>query len=683
MTRRRRSSVPRPGVVVSLLALAVTPFTFVTDATPVKRLHDLDDDFTADFLSRCEACVAVTHAQVTYIDRIKIGKLARFGNTVVQGGDFNAKEACAERFDGGARYGYAVIAGEKRVQGPGFQVFGLNDVTVENRAHVTAQLLARCGALMYAWDDHNIEETYNDVVEEVMRSSTSTAETRANDIFMGMLQKNCVENVRNQCESIEWFKSELSKRQKKAANVIDEAQRELYVTVTDAAEGKTMDGKSPQGSVDMVLAAQKCAGDGSDGLSRLACSVLAHELVKQGEDASRWYTNFTRDAKNYEERMLKGDEIQFDDDDADMDGNVRELYVDAMQNISSLRASTALHRAASFFLGGLSVDPTNYLARHNIAYMYKQANDFTKAKEYVLPLLAEDRANEMDAEARGESWKLLCEIEYHLSDTQSALESCRKSIELNPYNFHTQRLAGQIQVIEFFAQVRDIRELNETDDGFIYRQHALVDGIRAAKGLFTSAAILNPVKNEIAHLGMVLYFEQAALDAALKELTEEQLEVLQNVRHHCMKKGTEVDAACSDMLELAANHFVEVGLIPMANDAMQMALVLDDRRIHLWRELAYGFAHIGKFKLAKVALDHVNENADEDIIIPEDIQSLIIRGYEFEIKLESEKITASWSETRRPNAEERLALEREVASKLSAVHPAFTAASDSSTRDEL
>jgi hypothetical protein len=68
--------------------------------------------------------------------------------------------------------------------------------------------------------------------------------------------------------------------------------------------------------------------------------------------------------------------------------------------------------------------------------------------------------------------------------------------------------------------------------------------------------------------------------------------------------------------------------------------------------------------------------------MPSSIESLLQRGYDFEVKLEEERVNSQWSETRRPNRAERAELEREVASKLDALRNNAYGASPSS-HDEL
>jgi hypothetical protein len=125
------------------------------------------------------------------------------------------------------------------------------------------------------------------------------------------------------------------------------------------------------------------------------------------------------------------------------------------------------------------------------------------------------------------------------------------------------------------------------------------------------------------------------------------------------------------MLELAGQHVAEQGFVAVGNDALQMALVLDKKRTHLWPHLGYGFMTIGKFKLAKVAFDNAKKS-DETFALASAVEDLFRRGFDFETKLDEDRAaaSASWTEDRRPNKDERAALAREVTAKLGAVRAA-------------
>lgn len=75
------------GVRHAICAVVVALFASSLPAASAKRgtvkIHDIVDDFSASALSRCEACAAVTHAEILYIDRVKMGKLARTGSSAV------------------------------------------------------------------------------------------------------------------------------------------------------------------------------------------------------------------------------------------------------------------------------------------------------------------------------------------------------------------------------------------------------------------------------------------------------------------------------------------------------------------------------------------------------------------------------------------------------------------------
>jgi len=77
---------------------------------------------------------------------------------------------------------------------------------------------------------------------------------------------------------------------------------------------------------------------------------------------------------------------------------------------------------------------------------------------------------------------------------------------------------------------------------------------------------------------------------------------------------------------------------------------------------------IGKFKLAKITF-HRAKSSDDAFQLSDQVQELLERGYDFEAKLEEDRVTAStqWNENRRPNREERAELEAEIGAKLSAI----------------
>lgn len=675
------------GVRHAICAVVVALFASSLPAASAKRgtvkIGDIVDDFSASALSRCEACAAVTHAEILYIDRVKMGKLARTGSSAVGEEDLDAKAVCEERFAGGARYGYKSIDGENRLHGPGLDSYGMFEAEVTQRGRVTKQLLDRCKALMYAWDDFSIAETYSEVVEIVEKSKDVPAQEKSNEVFMHMLKRNCVENVKNQCESIEWFKKELVDRFEKATDERTNATQELYERVTRSSdeEEEATNQTSPSRSIDIELAIEKCAATAGDTLSPLACGILLQQLMKKGEENTKLFKNFTLEAKKYENKFQSGDVADLDEEDVDQDGDVDEPLNQAMHNVSDIKAHIVLNRALGFFSSSLRLKPDSTAARHNMAFCLNEAKNHTGAKEYLMPLLDAQHSDAIDAESLGESWKLLCEIEFHSGNTTGALLACAKGIDSHPYNFHILRLAAQIHMVQFFEGLREVRELDENVEDFKDRQLSLLSHLRDAKSLFTSAILMNPVKNEIAQLGMVLYFEQAAEAAALHQLTTGQLQVLESSRYRCAVQGNEVDGVCPDILELSGGFLAKEGFIAIANDAVHMALAMDGKRTHLWQNLAYGYMHIGKFKLAKVALDHA-KSSDDSFTMPSSIESLLQRGYDFEVKLEEERVNSQWSETRRPNRAERAELEREVASKLDALRNNAYGASPSS-HDEL
>ena len=647
-SRRSRRRLARASPIAALATLA----TLARADRTIHRLHKLDDEFASSAMLRCESCAAVTHASMVHIDRLRARKMAMMGSTEVSDGEVDWAEACESRFAAGsARYGYKTVANETHIVGPGIDVFASVDGKVRDREGVTTQLYARCKALMYELNDFSVAETYAEAEAAVEKSGTKGAE-KPSAVFMKLLEKNCVENVK-MCESVDWFKDALSKSLEESTVAANAAASELYNATVDE-----------NNLVNMTLANEKC---NNESMSSAACDVLVRELLNKGDENSRAFHNFTGEATKYEKLLERGGEKKLDDDDVDKDGDVHELYADAMLNASQIKANITLARAASYFSNALDIDSENYVARHNLAYAYRSAKNWTAAKEHLYVIVASERANDMASETRAESLKLLCEVEFHDENVTGALSACRKSIELDQYNFHTLRLLAQIHVVRFFEEVEAIRATDE-DDLQEERQHNTAHELVQALDLFTRALVLNPVKNEIAQLGMTIYFLQAAQDAALKKLTREQLQVLKNARHFCARSGTDADSACADMLELAGQHMMEKGYIAIGNDALQMALVLDKARTQLWSNLGYGFMTIGKFKLAKVAFDKAKE-FDETFALSSAVEDLLRRGVDFETKLDEDRATASasWTENRRPNKDERAELAKEVTAKLGAV----------------
>ena len=654
MPSRRASALARASPIVALARLA----TLARADQTIQRAHKLDDEFASSAMLRCESCAAVTHASMVHIDRLKARKMAMMGSSEVGDGEVDWAEACETRFAAGsARYGYKTVANETHIVGPGIDVFASVDGKVRDREGVTTQLYARCKALMYELNDFSIAETYAEAEAAVEKSGAKGAE-KPTAVFMQLLDKNCVENVK-MCESVDWFKDALSKSLEESTEAATAAASELYNATVDE-----------NNLVNITLANEKCNNEDDEraiSISSAACDVLVRELLKKGDENTRAFHNFTGEATKYEKLLERGGEKKLDDDDVDKDGDVHELYADAMLNASQIKANITLARAAGYFSSALDIDSENYAARHNLAYAYKSAKNWTAAKDHLYIIVASERANDMASETRAESLKLLCEVEFHDKNVTGALSACRKGVELDQYNFHTLRLLAQIHVVRFFDEVEAIRATDE-DDVQEERQHNIAHELVQALDLFTRALVLNPVKNEIAQLGMTIYFLQAAQDAALKKLTREQLQVLKNARHFCSRSGTDADSACADMLELAGQHMFEKGFIAIGNDALQMALVLDKARTQLWSSLGYGFMTIGKFKLAKVAFDKAKES-DETFTLSSTVEDLFRRGVDFETKLDEDRATASasWTENRRPNKDERAELAKEVTAKLGAV----------------
>ena len=635
----------------------------------VTRLDALGDEFARSAALRCESCAGTVHATVVTMDVVRKTRRARVGSEEVVAGDFESVDGCETRFGAGtARYGFKIVNGTKRLVGPGVDALIKAPGDIIDRQGATEAMRVRCKAMMYELDD--FVDTFVEAEESVKKSGVSPEEA-SQKVFMKLMNAICVERLR-QCESVEWLGTNLQGVMNASITEQKRAERELIDKISKPA---TEEGAQP--FVDANLAVSRCNGEDPDALSRTACIMLAENLMTKGQQSVRAHANFTGEAKKFQRKLDVGGETKLDDDDADKDGDVHELYAEAMLNASYIRANITLNRAVSYLSLSLDIDPKRASTEHNLAFAYRSGKNYTAAKTHLYALLSPARASEIPAETRAESSKLLCEIEHLEGNDQAAMEACERSIEFNPLNFHALRLKAQLHMVRFFREAEEIRA-NEHDPQEERQKESLRD-VAEAKNLFTQALVLDPAKNEIAQLGMVLYFEQAAQDSALQKLTKEQLGALRHARHFCEQQGTELDNVCTDMLELAGNHVAELGFIALGNDALQMALTLDAKRTHLWTNLGYGFMSMGKFKMAGVAFDRAS-SADDSFELPEAIATLLKRGGEFERKLEEDRATASakWTESRRPNKDERRALAAEVEATLSSLRgPA------ASSHDEL
>lgn len=663
MTRSFRSTL------VALVLVVVAATSVRADGKFVK-LDKLRDDFSRDAALRCEACAAVMHATVVSIDRARTVKLATMGTRDIGEGEVAHEEVCAARFGAGTlRYGFKMVQSTKRLVGPGLDVLQSAPGDVFDRTSATEQLLSRCKALLYELDDYSMVETLVEA-EEIEKNSGTSASEMPQKVFMRLMQMNCVERSA-QCESVDWLTKSLTDSLKEVAKEKQRANGEIQKKVVTES---TVEGKVKK-QLDVDKAVSKCNGTDSDALSSTACHMLVQEFISKGEQSSLTAQNFTGEAKKYEKRIANGGEKQLDNDDVDKDGDVHELYVDAMLNASYIKANITLEHARRYFSLALDIDPNQTNVRHNLAYVNRRLNNFAFAKEQLEYIIS--RADESAVEIRAESAKLLCEIEHLLGNMEAAIEMCARSIQLDSHNFHALRLKAQLHMVKFFEQTEGVLAKKDAlSDDEVQRASALE--LKMAKQLFMQALVLDPVKNEIAQLGMVLYFEQAAQDGALHQLTKQQVDILKNARHFCLHRGTELEAVCSDMLELAGNHMGNTGFIAIGNDALQMALAIDGKRTNLWESLAYGFMAMGKFKMARHSFDQ-RKAADASFELSDTIAGLLKRGYDFETKLDEDRATASasWSENRRPNKDERAALEAEVAAKLGSLRPSRA------MRDEL
>jgi len=668
---RRRSTRRR---AVARVAFAATLATVAARARAGQciKIDKLDDDFTSSVLLTCEACAAVTHGATVYLDRVKQRKQAAHASTDIVDGEMKWADVCESRFgEGTARYGYKEVGGTKMIVGPGIGNFPdiLSQVTDAKR--VSEQLYARCNAIMYELDDFSLAETYADATNAIERLG-GPVEGRPNAIFMKFVEKNCVENL-PMCESVKWFKDAMTSMTEKA---LEENKAAWETLINETVKEHTIDGTTSR-SIDSPLAISKCDGSDSKPLPTASCRVFLSELIKKGEQNAASFRNFTGEAKKFESAIARGGQTELDENDEDQDGDVTELRAEAMLNASHIRANITMMRARAYFTHALAVDEEHYVARHNLAFMANSAKNFTEAREHLELLLVKQVARDVDVDTRAESYKLLCEVHYHDGNTNEAVKACEKSIELNQYNFHTLRLLAQLHMVQFFERVQEVRVLPEGEKIHEDQKSTMLYDLSRAKQLFREALILNPVKNEIAQLGMVIYFEQATEEDALGKLTPEQIQVLENARHFCQRRGTEVDSVCSDVLELAGHYMAEKGFVALGNDALQMSLTLDGNRTHLWESLGYGFMTIGKFKLAKITFDRA-KSADGAFTLSDQVQELLDRGYDFEAKLEDDRVTAStrWTENRRPNRKERAELEAEIGAKLSAIRGVRTNAHD-------
>jgi len=658
--------------VAACIALALASTFPSLVVAGVVRLKHLRDDFTSTPMARCEACVAITHAEVLYIDHIKAHKLAVAGRTSIESADVSTAALCADRFARRRKYGFRIIDGVKRLVGPGLDMFDFMHGEVIDRASVEAQLKTRCDSLMYELEDSDVAETFSDVHADVEANSSTNAtqSTKLSQVFMKLMRKNCVE-LTHECESSEWF------MQSAQADV--EKLHELRANATLELIRKTTTPDDPEKKVNLTVATAKCNGaDAHDSLSDASCRILVNELMNTGRAHIRRWHNLTGEARKYAFMVEDGYETKQDTNDVDGDGDKAELFVEAALNVTYLRANHSMLSAELNFKGVLDIKPEFHSAIHNLAYAYKDSENYTMARDVLSLALEESRADEFDAVTLAESWKLMCEIEYKLGNKESAVDACTKSITLDERNFDVQRLLAQVHTVDFFNELQEIRKMDNATEGIADRQRALVAPLRKAKALFTSALALNSVKNELAHLGMILYFEQAAEDAALLELTKEQVALLAGARRKCTKTGEQLDGACSDILELVGNHLLEMGFIAIGSDALQMSLVFDGTRLHVWRNLGYSYMHTGHFKAANVAFQNAKK-LDPAFALDDAVQDLFERGLEFEQKIEDDKVTTKWSEPHRANKRERAELEAQLRATLSLAKVSSTRPA----RDEL
>lgn len=639
------------AVVIALLASIVPELASAADAIKLKNLRD---DFTSSAVNRCEACVAITHAEMMHVEDVKSTRLVVAGTKTIESSDVKVSELCKSAFGRNRKYGFRMVNDVKRLVGPGLNMFDIIDGVVTDRVSVEAQLKTRCDALMYTLDDFDVVETYTEMYEEALKNTTddATEAQKMSKVFMKLINKNCVEHT-NECESVESFISSVQDDVNKLHESIESAKRELMDKTSNEEDKR----------VNVTKAKTMCI---EETLSDMSCSVLSGELLSAGKiQIKRWH-NYTGEAKKYSLKVTDGHETAIDENDVDLDGDKEELLVEAMLNITSLRANFSMLSAELNFQAVLDIKPGYHVAIHNLAYAYKDAGNYTKAREMLQPALDESKAVDLDAVTLAESWKLMCEIEYKLDNKDLAIDACQKSIALDDRNFDALRLLAQVHMVNFFTELHDIRSMDNTTYGIADRQRDLLKPLQQAKVLFTSALTLNSVKNEIAQLGMVLYFEQAAKEAALQQFTKEQVTALTKARHTCAHGISGVDGVCSDILELAGNYLLQMGFVAIGSDALQMSLVLDGRRMHVWRNLGYSYMHNGNFKAAKVAFDSAKK-LDNAFEIDVKLQELLERGLDFENRIEADKVTTTWSEPRRPNKSEREALQAELLTKLSAI----------------
>ena len=270
---RRRSTRP---CAVARVAFATTLATVAARARAGQfiKIDKLDDDFTSSALLKCEACAAVTHGATVHIDRIKQRKQAAHASTDILDGEIKWADVCESRFgEGTSRYGYKEVGGTKMIVGPGIGNFPdvLSKVTDANR--VSEQLYARCKAIMYELDDFSLAETYADATNAIERLG-GPVEARPNAIFMKFVEKNCVENL-PMCESIKWFKDEMTSMTEKA---LEENKAAWETLVNETVKENTIDGKTSR-SIDSPLAVSKCDGSDLKPLPAASCRVFLLSLI--------------------------------------------------------------------------------------------------------------------------------------------------------------------------------------------------------------------------------------------------------------------------------------------------------------------------------------------------------------------------------------------------------------------
>lgn len=353
--------------------------------------------------------------------------MVMMGLSEVGDGEVDWVEVCEMCFVvGSVWYGYKMVVNEMYIVGLGIDVFVSVDGKVRDCEGVMMQLYVRCKVLMYELNDFSIAETYVEAEAAVEKLGAKGVE-KLMVVFMKLLDKNCVENVK-MCESVDWFKDVLLKLLEELMEAAIAAAFELFNATVDE-----------NNFVNIILVNEKCNNEDDECVIFIffvVCDVFVREFLKKGDENMRVFYNFIGEAIKYEKFFERGGEKKFDDDDVDKDGDVYELYVDVMLNVLQIKVNIILVCVVGYFLSVLDIDFENYVVRYNFVYAYKSVKNWIVVKDYLYIIVVSECVNDMVSEMCVESLKFLCEVEFYDKNVIGVFSACRKGVELDQYNFY-------------------------------------------------------------------------------------------------------------------------------------------------------------------------------------------------------------------------------------------------------